>query len=173
MGSISENETRNDRHALVRWSEHLGGLSQEESVVVVSEADQAIRVCTSRPLKETTPVYIWGARNSGNGIVRSCFPDGRNYIVLIEWNREEMLRFGSSNIDPGVFAIDGFLTEEQEDKILESLGDEDASTFDQDPDSVAALGESNSSRGDDECAAREALPASFVALAAATMLPIQ
>lgn len=72
---------------------------------------------------QETSVYIKTNSYSGNGIVTSATPEDKGYRVVIQLDREDMLNSFSHSYDPGVFALDGFLTEEEEAKILESLGD--------------------------------------------------
>lgn len=123
MASNSNENSDAEERNFVRWSEPVGGVVREESVVILSEnpSETTIRAVTG--LREKTPVYIRGHTNSGNGIVESCIREGDDYRVVIQLSSEEMLTTNYPQIDPGVFALDNFLTEEEESKILDSLGD--------------------------------------------------
>jgi len=59
-----------------------------------------------------------------NGIVRFCRPDNNSYLVTVSTQDVPDETFDIRYFrDPGSLAIDDFLTEEEEAKILESLQD--------------------------------------------------
>lgn len=113
-----------DPHNFIRWSVPLDGSIQEESVEVLSEESTEATIRALSGLLEKTPVYIKANTYTGNGIVESCIPEGQGHRVVIQLVCKQMITIHTPhNVDPGVFAADGFLTEEEESKILEALGD--------------------------------------------------
>ncbi|MDQ2775146.1 MAG: hypothetical protein M3Y57_09560 [Acidobacteriota bacterium] len=68
---------------------------------------------------EETSVSLVGTYYNESGTVRSCRPEGSKFIVTIRIKAH--LPTPKYGIDPGVFALEDFLTEEQELKILEEL----------------------------------------------------
>ena len=71
-------------------------------------------------VSELTHVHLIGKNYTGNGIIQSCRKEGNSYILTILMTTELALPELPER-DPGVFAVDDFLTEEEETKILESL----------------------------------------------------
>lgn len=108
----------------VRWYDVESAKYQEDPIEILSEENSKATIWTAFGLLQETPVYIKTDSYTGNGIVTSAIPEDKGYRVIIRLDREDMLNPYSSEIDPGVFALERFLTEEEENKILESLGDE-------------------------------------------------
>ena len=171
MASALNNFGGNGRPCLVRWSDHPGQTDQEESGLIIGEGLHSVTVRIVKPLCEATRVSVRADSSPENGIVKSCLPEGSQYLVLIELDYEEMLRVGPEHIDPGVFAMESFLSEEQEQKILDSLGDfseEETSAFEQGPDSNGDLGSLK-----DPSTSAQSMSSGLMALAADATLPIQ
>ena len=70
---------------------------------------------------EETRVFLTGKDYTGNGIVRFCQEEGNSFVLTIhivsEYTTPDLL----PEYDPGLLAVDEFLTEEEEAKILDSL----------------------------------------------------
>ena len=112
---------------LLRWSETPNSQSREELVQII-EADLSEAVLRSAlEVSEKTRVYLIGKQYTGNGIVRSCRCEGSSFILTIVIGNENIPRPPRSEIDPGVLAVEEFLTEEQERKILEEFEAEERS----------------------------------------------
>jgi hypothetical protein len=72
---------------------------------------------------EKTKVTLIGKDYTGIGIVKSCREDGKNFIVTIGIGDQGPRMHHAAQPDPSVLLVDEFITEEQESKILEDLGD--------------------------------------------------
>ena len=81
-------------------------------------------ICSSLKIGEDTQVSLIGTYYSETGTVRSCRPEGGKFIVTIGIRPDNPSPSRSCGIDPGVFAIENFLTEEQERQILDELDKE-------------------------------------------------
>jgi hypothetical protein len=81
-------------------------------------------VSASSRLPEDTPVYLVAKHYTESGVVRSCHEYGAKFIVTIRFNAGEQKPRAISDRDPGVLAVDDFLTEEQELEILREIEEE-------------------------------------------------
>ena len=102
-------------HLLLRWSDNPELPTQEEPVKMVEAHISESIVRSSLRVSERTQVHLIGKHYTGNGIVQSCQSDGNEFILM---TTSPSL---PAPLDPGVFAINSFLTEEEELKILENL----------------------------------------------------
>jgi hypothetical protein len=104
---------------LLRWSDPPNSPFCEEFVQMLKTGISEAIVCSALKFREETAVSLVGSYYNESGTVRSCKPEGTKFIVTIRIKAHVPApKYG---IDPGVFAIDNFLTEEQELKILEEL----------------------------------------------------
>jgi hypothetical protein len=106
--------------ALLRWSQDSSSPLHEEFVEVLRShvAEVAIR-CTLK-VGENTEVYLIGKHYRGHGTVRSCRKHENSFILKIVIDENLVLRCGS-DLDPGVLAVEDFLTEAQEEEILKKI----------------------------------------------------
>lgn len=108
----------------VRWSEKYNVSLLEQKVALIRrEGLEWVISCPVRIL-EKTQVYLTGDGAMGNGIVRFCRREGTAYMLTISMSVEPPFIPPRQEFDPGILAIDDFLTEEEEAKILDSLKDE-------------------------------------------------
>jgi hypothetical protein len=105
---------------LLRWSDDSKFASREEFVDVLSRQLSGIVVRSSSAIAENTPVCLAGAQYIANGIARSCRKDSNSFILGILIDTESKIH-NTSALDPAIFSVDDFLTEEQEAAILENL----------------------------------------------------
>ncbi len=105
----------------LRWSDGPELPVREEPVEVVGVSSSEPLIRSALMVIEETKVFLIGSGYSGNGIVRSCQKEGNSFLLTIGINTESMQPELPTAYDPGLFAIDDFLTEEDEDKILASL----------------------------------------------------
>jgi hypothetical protein len=105
-------------HLLLRWSDT--SISHEEFVEVVTRQPTKIVVRSVFEVAENTRVYLTGTQYSVDGVARTCQKDANSFLVVIEVEQESSVqtRF---DWDPGIIAVESFLTEEQEAEILASL----------------------------------------------------
>lgn len=109
---------------LLRWSDALSACALESPVELVDSDNPEPIVRAPRSVCEDTPVTLVASGYMVNGIVRFCRADKESYLITVSTceiseDRFEMAQFH----DPGALAVDDFLTEEEEAKILESLQD--------------------------------------------------
>jgi hypothetical protein len=115
--------------ALLCWSEAPNFPSREEFVQVLETHLSEAVIKSTRKVDEKTKVTLIGKDYTGIGIVKSCRGEGKNYIVTIRIDEPGPRTGPAPKPDPSVLLIDEFLTEEQEAKILEELGDSMARRF--------------------------------------------
>jgi hypothetical protein len=108
---------------LLRWSDDPDLPSHEEFVYMLEAKTAELVLRSSFRVLEKTRVYLIGKDYSEAGIVRSCHKQGPNFILTIGISPEGPVP-PHIEIDPSVFIIDSFLTEEQEERILSELEDE-------------------------------------------------
>ena len=109
---------------LLRWSEAPNLPSREEPVQIIWARDEEALIRSASKLVENTQVYLVTQRSTEDGVVRSCREEGSSFILRIAIAANITNHYGFE-LDPGVFVIDDFLTEEQEAQILEDLENED------------------------------------------------
>lgn len=119
-GSISR---RVPNQALLCWSEAPYSPAREEFVQVLESHSQEAVIKSTLAVNEQTKVTLIGKDYTGIGIVKSCRGDGKNFIVTIALEDENAELPVLPERDPGVRAVDNFLTEEEETKILQDLDD--------------------------------------------------
>lgn len=105
---------------LLRWSETPESPSVEELVELLQTRVREAVIRSTRKVREATRVYLIGKHYMGNGVVRSCRPEGNAFILNIVINEKVMVHY-ASELDPGVLTVEDFLTEEQEAQILQDL----------------------------------------------------
>jgi len=115
--------SKRSEQALLRWSER--GFPSQEVVVQVIEthASEAVIRCGLQ-LTEKTKVYLMGEKFTRMGTVRSCQKNGSNFVLTICVGGGKVTSSTASIFDPGVLAVEDFLTEEQEEQILAGLNAE-------------------------------------------------
>jgi len=106
----------------LRWSEQKGGSLREELVDILEEHVPQWIIRSAREVNANTPVHLTGENYSGDGIVQSCKQENFGFVITIFMNENEAFAESKAGRDPGVFAIEEFLTEEEEAKILEGQG---------------------------------------------------
>lgn len=109
---------------LLRWSEAPNLPSREEFVQILWAHDEEALIRSASKLVENTQVYLITERRTEDGIVQSCREEGSSFVLRIAIAANVTNNYGFE-LDPGVFAIEDLLTEEQEVKILEDLEKED------------------------------------------------
>lgn len=109
---------------ILRWSDNPSAPSLELPVEFVDEDNCEPILRTPRKIGEETPVTLVTKNYMVNGIVRFCRPDKNSYLITVSTQNMPDERFEPGYFrDPGSLAVDDFLTEEEEAKILESLQD--------------------------------------------------
>ena len=108
----------------LRWSDSPELPIREEPVEVIEVSSSEPVIRSALMISEGTKVFLIGSGYSGNGIVRSCQREGNSFLLTIRINTEYMQPELPPLYDPGLFAVDSFLTEEEEAKILASLNND-------------------------------------------------
>ena len=109
---------------LLRWSEAANSTLREEFVELIDSHPAEALIRCSPKLKKDTQVYLVADRCKMSGIVTSSRKEGNSFSVRIVMNENLTPQHGSE-LDPGILAVDDFLTDEEEAKILKDL-EEDA-----------------------------------------------
>jgi hypothetical protein len=108
---------------LLLWSDETDSASRKEPVDLLEARFEEVVIRSARKVRETTQVYLMGEQYTGNGIVRNLRKDDKWFILTIQIDEASPFRH-NSELDPGVFAVDDFLTEQQEAEILSDLGND-------------------------------------------------
>jgi hypothetical protein len=109
---------------LLRWSDVPGGNPREESVQVVDAHLSEAVVSSPIEFVSETPVNLVGFGHIEKGVVRFCRAEGAKFILTISLHPNHPHPLVLSERDPGVFAVENFITEEQELLILQELEEE-------------------------------------------------
>ncbi len=102
----------NLRPVKLRWSEAPNARIREASAELLRTHVSETVLRSSREVAEKTKVYLENSYYKGKGVVRSCVRLGTYFVLRILMVPEK---------DPGVLAVEDFVTEEQERRILEQL----------------------------------------------------
>ncbi len=105
---------------LVLWSDEANAASRKEPVDILQICLEEVIIRSPRKIRESTQVYLMGKQYTGNGIVHSCRKDDKSFILTIQVDENSLYRH-SSELDPGIFAVEDFLTEQQEAEILRAV----------------------------------------------------
>lgn len=106
---------------VLRWCEAPDSASREQIVQILQSRFQEAVIRSACRVREDTQVQLIGKQYMAEGIVRSCREEGESFILRIAMGADIMIPYTIPERDPGVLAVDDFLTEEQEAKILEDL----------------------------------------------------
>ncbi len=119
MYAGTSSPSKSSEQAVLRWSE-VDLPSREAAVQVIeTHVSEAVIRC-GHQLSEKTKVYLMGERFTKMGTVRACRNSGTHFLLTIGSDGD----FTSSTpsvFDPGILAVEDFLTEEQEEQILAGL----------------------------------------------------
>jgi hypothetical protein len=107
---------------LLSWSDSPDSPKKQElgQIITVHASDAVIR--SAVPIMVNTTIQVTGKYYTGNGIVRSCTKENTGYILTL--TQSDDFPSQGSNRDPGVIAVENFLTEEQEAQIHKGLKSE-------------------------------------------------
>ena len=105
---------------LLLWSDTRDCASQKELVDLLERYEDKAVIRSVHKVLENTQVYFIGDQCTGNGIVRSCRKDASSFILTVQIDQSSFSLMGSEP-DPGILAVESFLTEEQEAEILRDL----------------------------------------------------
>jgi hypothetical protein len=109
---------------ILRWSDTPSAPALEWPVELVDSDDPDPVVRAPRRVGEDTPVTLVAEGYMVNGIVTFCRADKDSYLITVSISEISENQLETAHFhDPGAFAVDDFLTEEEEAKILESLQD--------------------------------------------------
>jgi len=125
MSPSSFTRLRTDSNTIIlRWFDSPSSPALELPVELVAEDGLEPILRAPFQLDEHTPVTLVAKDYMVNGIVRFCRADRNSYLITVSTNDASDARFETAFFhDPGPLAVDDFLTEEEEAKILESLQD--------------------------------------------------
>jgi hypothetical protein len=116
------NSLEDPDQVLLSWSDSPSSPKNQElgQLITVRASDAVIR--SAAPIMVNTTVRVTGKHYTGNGIVTSCRKEESGYILTLTESHD--IPFQGSKRDPGVVAVENFLTEEQEAQILKELKNE-------------------------------------------------
>lgn len=111
-------------YAVLRWLEGPQAQPREELVEVIKDQVSQTIVRSSLRLNRETVVTLVGKDYTEQGVVQCCQSEDTWFLLTLVNKLPD--REAGFLPDPGVFAVDGFLTEEQEAAILREIDDEQA-----------------------------------------------
>jgi hypothetical protein len=124
MSARSSNPSDDSDKLLLRWSEGPHSPSREEFVQILEARVSEAVISTALRVDEKTKVYLIGKNSTESGIVLSCQPLGKNFIITILINSESPHPPSGPEIDPGILLVDSFMSEEDEQRILDQVDEE-------------------------------------------------
>lgn len=104
---------------LLRWCDDSEAPLHEQLVELLEEHRSEPVVRSALAITELTRVYLIEREYVRSGIVRSCQPEEGSFILTIDINDGSVVT--RSEHDPGIFAVEDFITEEQEAEILRNV----------------------------------------------------
>jgi hypothetical protein len=109
---------------ILRWSDAASAPALEWPVELVDSENPDPVVRAPRRVGEDTPVTLVAEGYTVNGIVTFCRADKDSYLITVSISEISQDQLETAHFrDPGALAVDDFLSEEEEAKILESLQD--------------------------------------------------
>jgi len=120
MSTGTSSPSKNSGRALLRWSEP-GSPSREAVVQVVERHVSEAVIRCGLQLTKKTKVYLMGEKFTTMGTIRSCRHKGPQFLLTIRTSGTDFTSSTASLLDPGILAVEDFLTEEQEEQILAGL----------------------------------------------------
>jgi hypothetical protein len=122
--SAHNNPLSNSHLGILSWEKTESSKSGELRVEVLTVYKASATLCSPVSLRRKMPLRVMCQEYSGRAIVRTCRRSSRGFIArvhLLEGNANA--RCAVPGFDPGVLAVEGFITEEQEEALLASLND--------------------------------------------------
>jgi len=101
---------------ILRWVETCDSALQEHLVEVISSQQTKTVLRSTISLQEHTAVLL--ADDGAGGTVQSCYKEGGAFILTISLKDEINMPSSEPQRDPGLLAIDDFLSEAQEAELL-------------------------------------------------------
>jgi len=111
-------------YAVLRWVEGPQAQPREELVEVVKDQFSQTVVRSSLRLDRETVVTLVGKNYTEEGVVQCCQSENTWFLLTLAGKLSN--RDAGFLPDPGVFAVNDFLSEEQEAAILREIDDEQA-----------------------------------------------
>jgi hypothetical protein len=105
---------------LLLWCDEANSASLKQLMDLLEIRHEEVVIRSTRKIRESTQVYLMGKQYMGNGIVHSCRKDDNSFILTIQIDEDSPYRH-NSELDPGIFAVEDFLTEQQEAELLKGL----------------------------------------------------
>jgi hypothetical protein len=124
MSASSSNPQDDSDKLLLRWSESPHSPSREEFVQILETRVSEAVISVSLRVDEKTQVYLIGKNSTESGIVRSCQRRGKKFVITILLNSVDPHSPSGPEIDPGVLLVDSFMSEEDEQRILDEIDEE-------------------------------------------------
>ena len=109
-------------YAVLRWSEGPQAQPREELVEVIKDQVSQTIVRSSLRLNRETVVTLVGKNYTEEGVVQCCQSEDTWFLLTLVGKLPN--RDAGFLPDPGVFAVDGFLTEDQEAAILREVDEQ-------------------------------------------------
>jgi hypothetical protein len=109
---------------LLRWSDPPDSPSREQFVQMIEAHVSEAVIRSEFEICEDSQVSLIGNSYNERGVVRSCRAEDGDFILTIGIQQVPCMPEGGSFLDPGVFAIEDFITEEQTLRILNELEDQ-------------------------------------------------
>ncbi len=119
MPSIAHTSSQPDQ-VLIRWSEAPNAPAHEDLAEIVQICPSKTVVRSAYQIDANTRVYLIKNGYTRIGIVKSCQKDEGTFLMEIDVAASDPLDWVYT-VDPGVFGVEEWITEEQENEILKDL----------------------------------------------------
>jgi hypothetical protein len=124
MSASSSNPLDDSDKLVLRWSESPHSPSREEFVQILEARMSEAVISIALRVDEKTQVYLIGKNSTESGIVLSCQPRGKEFIITVLLNSAGPYPPTGPDIDPGILLVDSFISEEEEQRILDEIDEE-------------------------------------------------
>ncbi len=111
-------DPENHNEIWLRWVDSAGCVHQVLAMVLSADDTEAV-LSTSTAFEQDAQVAVSVRDISVTAKVVACRADQENFIVIIQ--SLPCVHLPESDRDPGVMAVDAFLSEEQENLLLEEM----------------------------------------------------
>ena len=102
---------------LLLWTDIQDFASRREFGHLLETHRNEAVIRSANKIGENAQVYLMGKQYTGNGIVSSCHQEDSSFILTIQIDDTSLI-LHNSELDPGIFAVEDFLTEQQGAEIL-------------------------------------------------------
>jgi hypothetical protein len=108
-------------YIVLRWQEGPALSPREERVEMLEMHPREAVISSTLQVDELTQVQLIAGGYRETGVVHSCRAEGGHFVLCIRITSSPEIENEGFERDPGVLSLEGFLTDEQAEQILDEL----------------------------------------------------